>query len=434
MPDGASLETALRLPPGKAMEFFKQKLNVPSLHWDDLWHEAHARGFMVAGATSQALLGDLRKAVDQAISGGVTAAGFRKEFDAIVAKHGWSHTGSAAWRSDIIYSTNMLTAHSAGRYARQTTPEALEMFPYWQYEHHTCQHPRLQHIAWNGLVLRADNAWWNTHYPPNGWRCHCTVRILSERMMKRLGLEVSTAPPLNALPWHNKRTGETLYVPEGIDPGFAYNPGKAWQQGVMPPIGSRFKAEDAGPVASPEGATTQRPAAPKAAPEQTSLVHVPDEHRDRARQEDILKLRHAKPGSISTVNAGTIPDVMRTALGADTATVRLSDWTMQKQERHHPELTDDDYRVVPALLRDPALVVHSRKNHVLMLGRADRLYRAVIKTTADGAENYLQSFHRTNMKDAARSVAGAQIISGSLEALEENGGDDALGGPPGNPP
>ena len=48
MPDGASLETALRLPPGKAMEFFKQKLNVPSLHWDDLWHEAHARGFMVA--------------------------------------------------------------------------------------------------------------------------------------------------------------------------------------------------------------------------------------------------------------------------------------------------------------------------------------------------------------------------------------------------
>jgi hypothetical protein len=32
--------------------------------------------------------------------------------------------------------------------------------------------------------------------------------------------------------WVNKRTGEVMKVPVGVDPGFAYNPGQAWAEGA----------------------------------------------------------------------------------------------------------------------------------------------------------------------------------------------------------
>jgi hypothetical protein len=35
------------------------------------------------------------------------------------------------------------------------------------------------------------------------------------------------APESPTTPFHNPRTGETIDVPAGVDPDFAYNPGKA---------------------------------------------------------------------------------------------------------------------------------------------------------------------------------------------------------------
>jgi uncharacterized protein with gpF-like domain len=32
-------------------------------------------------------------------------------------------------------------------------------------------------VEW--LILRADDPWWKTHYPPNGWGCQCTVHAVS---------------------------------------------------------------------------------------------------------------------------------------------------------------------------------------------------------------------------------------------------------------
>lgn len=422
MADAGDLGSVLRMPPSEASAFFRQKLNVPTKHWDDLWHEAHARGFMVAGAASEALLEDLRKAVDQAIAGKLTAQTFRKEFDAIVARHGWAHNGSAAWRSNLIYGVNTSMAYSAGRYARQTTPEALEMFPYWQYQHHTCQHPRPEHVAWSGRIFRADDPWWNTHYPPNGWKCHCTVNVLSERMMRRLGLEVSTPPPLNPRPWYNKRTGKTVLVPEGIDPGFAYNPGKAWQQGQAPQIGGRFRAEDAGPVAPPPSPPRMPPAQTTPPPHETPLEPVPEEHRNDARRAAVLRL---KQNPVGHVPVGEMPDEVRKALGAQTGTVRLSGETMEKQLHKHGDLTDDDYAHLPDALARPDIVARQGERRVLFFHYAGQLYRGALKTTGDGTENYLLSFHRTTKEKAAKALRGMQILSGDLAALpdDESAGD-----------
>ena len=47
-----------------------------------------------------------------------------------------------------------------------TEPDVLEAYPYWRYQHNAAVHPRIQHLDWSGLVLRADDPWWGTHYPP----------------------------------------------------------------------------------------------------------------------------------------------------------------------------------------------------------------------------------------------------------------------------
>lgn len=53
----------------------------------------------------------------------------------------------------------------------------------------------------------------------------------SQRELDRDGRKVSKAPKVKTYEWTNPNTGEVIRVPEGVDPGWAYNPGKtAWGQ------------------------------------------------------------------------------------------------------------------------------------------------------------------------------------------------------------
>ncbi len=227
---------AIDLPFQEAIDFFRQKERIPTAHWTDVWREAHSRGFMVAGAARDALIQDFQKAIAKALEQGTTLEEFRKDFDTIVERHGWSYNGTPGWRSRIIYETNLNGAYSAGRYAQLNEPETRAVFPYWTYMHGDSVHPRPMHLAWNGTTLRADDPWWDSHYPPNGWRCSCYITGTSRRGLARMGKDgPDTAPPIEEVPWRNPNTGATHMVPKGIDPGFDYNPGKAWQEGAGMP-------------------------------------------------------------------------------------------------------------------------------------------------------------------------------------------------------
>ncbi|WP_439596469.1 phage minor head protein [Falsiroseomonas sp.] len=228
---------AINLPPAEAIRFLAGKANVTTQHWTDVWRDGHSRAFMVAGAATQALVQDFRDAVAKALEQGTTLAEFRRDFDGIVGRHGWVHNGTAAWRSRLIYDVNLSMAYGAGRWAQQTNPDVLAAFPYLQYVHSGAVHPRKQHKAWDGLVLRADDGFWATHYPPNGWRCGCRARSRSARDLARMGKAApDAAPRIETRSWTNPRTGVTSQVPEGIDPGFDYNPGQAFAGGRLPEI------------------------------------------------------------------------------------------------------------------------------------------------------------------------------------------------------
>lgn len=196
---------------------------VPTATWDAMWHGAHDRAFTVAGALKAELLDDLAKAVDKAITNGGTLETFRKDFREIVERqgwHGWAGEGTKkgeAWRTKVIYKTNLATSYAAGRLAQLREGG----FAFFVYRHGGSVEPRVQHLAWDGLVLEADHPFWATHAPPNGWGCSCYITgARSREGAKRVGGQPGKqlGDGWQAL---DPKTG----APKGIDRGWAYAPG-----------------------------------------------------------------------------------------------------------------------------------------------------------------------------------------------------------------
>lgn len=390
---------ATGLPPSEAIRFLRQKVNVPTERWGELEGEAHARSFAVAGATSNAVVQDFRKAVEKALIEGTTLEAFQKEFDSIKKRRGWEHTGTPGWRAEIIYSTNLSTAYSAGQYRQMTTPEALEMFPYWRYRHNTCQHPRILHQAWDGMILPADDPWWNTHFPPNGWRCHCTVEPVSRRMLRKRNWEVSEAPPLDPRPWRNPATGKTVMVPKGIDPGFDNNPGQIWLESERQQAASRL---------SPVTTIIGKP-----------VEEVPASMRQGMQKSQIGKLLDDGNG---IVEAGTAPKVVIQELKAESDGVLLSDESLGKNRRNHPELTKEEYEAIPQMLHRPAVITDAGPGHARVYAQHGKLlYRIVVKTTRNRKENFLMSFHPVSFADARRQIQSRGLLWGELPVEKDNG-------------
>lgn len=215
-------------PFAEQVAFFERKVSVPTAGWWDLQRGDHSHGFMVAGAFKADLLADLRGIVQAAIERGTPLEQFRKQFDAIVEKHGWVYKGGRNWRTRIIYETNIRQSFNAGRIAQLTSPTMARARPYWQYRHNDKGHsknPRPLHQSWNGKVLRWNDPWWKTHTPMNGWGCKCGIRSLSEADLKDMGKTGPDQAPYDGTYLWTAPDGARHEIPAGIDPGFDYSPG-----------------------------------------------------------------------------------------------------------------------------------------------------------------------------------------------------------------
>lgn len=230
--------SATSLPFREQNEFLRRKLNLPTNGWTDVYGREHDYAFTVAGANRDELVADFHQAVQRAIEGGGTLEEFRRDFDRIVATHGWSYNGGRNWRSRVIYETNMRSSYMAGRYEQLLA--VREARPYWQYLHSDAvEVPRPEHEAWNGMVLRWDDPWWQYHFPINAWGCQCSVRALSEDDLVRLGKTgPDTAPPIiweqRTIGQHSPQGPRTVEVPQGIDPGFEHVPGQSRLESQVP--------------------------------------------------------------------------------------------------------------------------------------------------------------------------------------------------------
>lgn len=247
----------------EAIDYFTSKARVPTNTWTDLLHDAHTRAFTVAGATSDALLADFQESLTRAIAQGGTLADFRKDFDRIVAKHGWSYRGGRGWRTQVIFNTNVRMAYSAGRW--QQAQRLKESRPWLRYVAVMDAQTRPEHAGWHDTVLPVDDPWWTTHWPPNGWNCRCSQQSLSDSDLKRYGLKPTPAPPVKMEARKIRvpdGSAETVMTPAGIDTGFGYNPGGAWLNIVPRQAALPLPSPPAPPPANPLPPLPSRPLTP----------------------------------------------------------------------------------------------------------------------------------------------------------------------------
>lgn len=376
------------LPFEEAIAFFRQKLDLPTQAWRDLEGAAHDHAFAVAGAMRMDLLADLRAAVDAALADGETLEDFRRRFDEVVQRHGWDYKGARGWRTRTIYMTNLRTAYAAGRQAQQRHPRLAEKRPYWWYRHGGSMEPRKEHVSppphgFNGLVLHHTDPFWQTHYPPNGWGCSCKVFTLSAEEAAARGLTVrEEAPDLGTYEEVDRKTGEIVELPRGVGLGWDHAPGAGW-------IDAAARAADR--------------TADLAADYVRELVGL-----------DGFRRWLASPEVKGAYPVGVIDQSTADAISARPETrrvVRLSEETMEKQRRRHPELDVTHYRLLPDLI-ERGEVIRDTPQTVIILERRGRLWKAVVKATRTGKALFLQTLHQITEEEVAGLRARGAILRG----------------------
>lgn len=229
--------------PKEALDWFRRKGIEPGFDYRDVWKQEHANAFTVAKMLNADLLVEVKQMVERAIEQGQTFEQFRDVLKPLLVESGWwgiqemddpltketkrVQLGSEG-RIRTIYKTNMRTARAAGQWERiERTKRAM---PYLLYQLGPSMEHRLEHVKWKDVLLPVDDDWWDSHMPPNGWGCKCWIRQVSKfeaDKLKTAGTVSTTAPSTGTKRWVNKRTGEVETLPEGIEPGWNYNPGKA---------------------------------------------------------------------------------------------------------------------------------------------------------------------------------------------------------------
>ena len=190
----------LNVPPREAVEHFRAKGYHVGFHWRDTDAAEHVRSFTAAKAMRLDILEALGRETDRAIAEGITFAEFRDRLEPRLRKLGWwgrqrmvdPVTGKSRVvqlgsprRLRIIFDTNLRMSYARGRWER--IERVAEARPFLRYVAVLDSRTRPEHRAWHGTVLRHDHPFWRTHYPPNGWRCRCTVQQLSEEDLEEFG-------------------------------------------------------------------------------------------------------------------------------------------------------------------------------------------------------------------------------------------------------
>lgn len=393
------------------VDFFRQKIDLPTEHWDDIAGAAYDRAFVVAGAMKADLIADLRQAVGRSIEQGKSLDWFRKEFDRIVAARGWTGwTGEGskagvAWRTQVIYQTNLATSYAAGRWAQLNDPELASIRPFWRYVHSDLvSHPRPQHKAWNGLVLHKDDPVWATHFPPNGWGCQCTVKAASRAERAAAEAKGLTAAPAG---WDEPQA--TTGTPSGIDKGWAHAPGANATRPLLDMVDAKLFKLDA-----TVGAAMWESLAPSLALER-ELAWM--DTLDTWLADDYPRGRSAVVGTLAPDTVGWLDEAGRSVphAGVSVPDRLVKGVKAKRHEAAQDALTVEEWRALPRLLDTPgAIYLDTGSDNLVYVADEIGPMKTVVKLAKDGAA-VVSAFRVSDV-----AIAG-DVKGGKWQVVEASG-------------
>lgn len=389
------LKYAIGLPPKDAIAYFESKgLHVSStFNFEEVWQEAHVKSFFVTGVMKLDILQDIQSELKSAMQNGTD---FERNITAIMQKKGWYGKGLVVDKSTgeihgkklsahhirTIFQTNMQMAFMVGRYKQMMSN--VHNRPFWRYTAVMDRRTRPAHAALNGRVFRYDDPFWDSFFPPNGWRCRCNVTPMDGEDMQTHGYDLSSSdglideievpisksdPSRGMAKVARFKYGEGKYITP--DAGFSYNVGKA----ALPNLQQ---------VATQKLATAPLPMARSAV---KAMVQSP-----------AFEQFYSKPQGNFPVAVMSAEAMSR--IGAKTGVVQLSEDTMLKQLREHPELTTDEYVYVQEAINLGKEIQDGESSLIFLLESEG--YVTVVKATKTGKAVFVTSLRRLSSDEAKR--------------------------------
>ncbi len=370
-------------PSPETLAWLKNKQLKPSFSYKDVWLEEHATAFTVAKAMELDILNDIRDSVLKAIAKGQTLEQFKKELTPILQKKGWwgkqlqtdpktgikqdAQLGSPR-RLKVIYQANIRTARAAGQFQRALRTKGA--LPYFVYELGPSERHREHHQAMAGKIAPVDDPIWNEWMPPNGWGCKCRVRQISKREAGRKGYDGSAIGDIPRKQWKNTRTGKTESIPQGIDPGWNSNPGRARQNNLDAFLADKLESLPYGMA-------------------RTAALDLVSSN----------KFKEMQAGKIK----GNIPiavfDAKATkALGAQSRTVLFEHTIANKMLSKHPEIKD--YSIVQKAIDQGQYHKQGKDRFAVSIDHEDKSYRVVVGKGTDDQLRIISIFRQKQRNKA----------------------------------
>lgn len=381
-----SLGFMFGLPPEKVVEYMRNKGYTISWNWQEVKEETHAKAFTVAKATTLDILQDIRKEVQNAIDNGITLKEFKKNLEPTLRKKGWwgkaidGETGKTVQlgsprRLKTIYETNLRTSYMAGKY--KSLQDQKKFRPYWMYDAVDDSKTRPAHAALDGKVYSADDPVWNTIYPPNGWRCRCSVRALSEAKLKALGKTVESSDgklveiEKEISPGEKVKVTGTQYAPGKVmspDAGWNYNVGKA----AWSPDLNKYQSD------------------------------LADSYIKQIVKSDVFDDFYSGKSGKEWIEVGAVQDNLKKILEKEAKTktgiVLLSKETIDSH-KHHDDIRIEEYKELPEIINDPDVVLYDDNRRLFFYVKKLKKREVVVKITENRKQLYIMSYHRGRIRN-----------------------------------
>ena len=211
-----------------AADYIHGKAVADPKNFGNLPDQLKQRAFTVAGIEQLDALRRIRDAVAK-LPEGASWDEAKREIASEMSPYTGGDDKAAKARADFMLRTHGFQAYAVARHQQQMS--VAQDFPYWKYETVGDARVRPGHAALDGKVLRADDPWWKTHYPPWDWGCRCIVIAIDEEDAEEIGI---TEPEDMPTPG---RSGSFAFDPTNValdiekfhkDPRFENNPAD-WQ-------------------------------------------------------------------------------------------------------------------------------------------------------------------------------------------------------------
>jgi SPP1 gp7 family putative phage head morphogenesis protein len=386
------LAYACNLPPEKVIEYFGSKGLAISSDWHSLWQEANAKAFTMSRVLKLDVLKTVRDEVLNSIENGLTFKEFQKNLQPQLIKKGFwgrvvneegKETFITPHRLKTIYQTNTQSAYMAGRYREMI--ENADDRPYWQYLAVMDGLTRPAHAALNGKVFRYDDAFWKTHYPPNGFNCRCRIRALRAEQLGGMNITPETTKAADFETITQSAGGRPAEITRYIDPktgvrmapdaGWNYNPGEA---GYMPNFDKYEYAEAKACV-------------------QELINGAPFKMFFEG------KIKNDFPVAILGENA-------KRDLKTKSQTIYLSENTLTEKLKSHKDIRFSNFQNIQNIIENADTIIQDHELKRIFAKREGQILYIVLKTTKSRESLFVVSYRYSSMADIERKKRQPGVI------------------------